>query len=152
MFCGLTFTKVSWSLPFAQNVWQWHIFVLIGILSGFRDTRRSIMEPGFSQLSNLPFSEKGYNLLSRTVFSISSLRILCIFIYPSQKNTLILILNLFCSKTGEEFTDYGLENGLGGCMEMVVIRASTACHEHDKRLHLGTFKYMLKYISRLLFT
>ena len=70
----------------------------------------------------------------------------------SQKNTLILILNLFCSKTGEEFTDYGLENGLGGCMEMVVIRASSACHEHDKRLHLGTFKYMLKYISRLLFT
>ena len=33
---------------------------------------------------------------------------------------------------------------------MVVIRASTACHEHDKRLHLGTFKYMLKYTLRLI--
>ena len=99
MFCGLTFTKVSWSLPFAQNVWQWHIFVLIGILSGFRDTRRSIMEPGFSQLSNLPFSEKGHNVLSRTLFSISSLRILCILIYPSRKKRKILHLVLIAHST-----------------------------------------------------
>jgi len=42
------------------------------------------------------------------------------------------------SKNDEEFADYGLQNGSEGCMEMVVIRASTACHEHDKRLHLGT--------------
>ena len=44
----------------------------------------------------------------------------------------------FCSKNDEELADYSSENG--GCMEMVVIRASTACHEHDKRLHLGTLK------------
>ena len=62
-----------------------------------------------------------------------------------------MILNLFCSKSVEEFTDYGLENGLGGCMEMVVIRASMACHEHDKRLHLGTVEYMLNYIATSLY-
>ena len=72
-------------------------------------------------------------------------------IFPSQKNLLILILNHFCSKNDEEFADYGLQNGSEGCMEMVVIRASTACHEHDKRLHLGTVEYMLNYIATSLY-
>jgi len=30
------------------------------------------------------------------------------------------------------------EHEHGGCMEMVIVRASSGCHLHDKRLHLGT--------------
>lgn len=30
------------------------------------------------------------------------------------------------------------EQTSGGCMEMVIVRASSGCHLHDKRLHLGT--------------
>lgn len=40
------------------------------------------------------------------------------------------------SKTDEDGNATDLDTG--GCMEMVIIRASTGCHTHDKRLHLGT--------------
>ena len=48
---GLAFTKLSWGLPFEQNVWQWHIFALIDIQRACCDTR-SIIKPGFSLYTN----------------------------------------------------------------------------------------------------
>merc|ERR1712018_672473 len=38
----------------------------------------------------------------------------------------------------EKPADASKEQESGGCMEMVIIRASSGCHLHDKRLHLGT--------------
>ena len=41
-----------------------------------------------------------------------------------------------CSDRGKPETAPN-EHENGGCMEMVIVRASSGCHIHDKRLHLG---------------
>merc|ERR1712018_119777 len=38
----------------------------------------------------------------------------------------------------EKPSDASKEQANGECMEMVIVRASSGCHLHDKRLHLGT--------------
>ena len=38
------------------------------------------------------------------------------------------------------------EQTSGGCMEMVIVRASSGCHLHDKRLHLGILLLDIYYI------
>lgn len=59
----------------------------------------------------------------------------------SRKSKILAVKKRRDGKRSKSQVDKAIEGtdlDTGGCMEMVIIRASSACHAHDKRLHLGT--------------